>query len=408
MKPAAGSPRSAAEGASPKPAGPGSRRRRDDRPPVLFILNDDYGSLGEALYLLRGTDYDATLLSPRRIFATSEQQIEYPLRSFHGTGEVVRQIEELRPALIIECSAYLYVGAEKQVSLNDFRDLQEYIAKRGIRLATTDPFLGFWYEFDGVIPPGHPFPENQKKIVAQYVAVANEIRGLTHLYPYRIDLTADIDYVCYHSDSLYRSAKQLEESARQSAAFLGHDRVRPYWMFVVSVTDYKSQHIQHGALFIERLARKIAETVNNGRSALLVAPNECLEQLRKLVPDRPDVRLLAHCDYSIYMPLLRSAEYVFTWNVLSFSLTERMHNRLPVFFFTRGHVFLLLDGMYEHTRRNVFRDGILPFLNEDNPLDAEELAEYAAMQETAFYDPYLEAVRSLPPATDTLARLLGS
>jgi hypothetical protein len=397
--------------ASPPPrarTAPRERPARDARPPVLIILNDDYGSLGEALYLLRGTDVAATLLSPRRIFATSEQQIEYPLRSFHGTGMLIRQIEELRPLLIIECSAYLYVGAEKQVSLEDFRDLQRYILERGIRLATTDPFLGFWYEFDGVIPPGHPFPGNQKRIVEQYVAVSNELRGLTHLYPYRIDLTADITKICYHSDSLYRSAKQLEDSALRAAEFLGHDRVRPYWMFVVSVTDYKSQHIQYGALFIERLARKIAETISNGRTALLVAPKECIEQLRKLVPDHPDARLLIHCDYNSYMPLLRSAEYVFTWNVLSFSLTERIHNRLPVFFFTKGHIFLLLDGMYEHTRKNVFRDGIIPFLNEDNPLYSEELAEYAGMQETAFFDPYLDAVRSLPAASDVLNRLLNA
>jgi hypothetical protein len=123
------------------------------------------------------------------------------------------------------------------------------------------------------------------------------------------------------------------------------------------------------------LERKLDQTLQAGRRAVFVAPNECVQKLASRVPVSARKDLLTFCAYEDFNALLLSAEYVFYWNLASYSIFLRVINGLPIFMFDEGHLERHVKPMRERLVSWFYQNWIPPLLNQQEMLDTEVLAE---------------------------------
>jgi hypothetical protein len=182
------------------------------------------------------------------------------------------------------------------------------------------------------------------------------------------------------------------------------DRSKRRWLFVLGSLDLECQRSLLGSRsFPELFLEKLHQTAEAGRIPVVIAPQELA--LMELLPPNSQVEVLTHCPFTEFMSNLMRAEYAFYWNAFSCSMLPRLINRLPTFFFDRGHLTRTVKPFYPLGMRYYF-DGLeRPFLDVREALTVTELSGLAATQKEEM-ERVLGRLRSLPTPKELIERLV--
>src|SRR5690606_14029899 len=88
-------------------------------------------------------------------------------------------------------------------------------------------------------------------------------------------------------------------------------------------------------------------------------------------PDR--MRLLSFVPYGAFQELMRSAEYVFYWNIISYSSLLRIVDGRPFFVFHTGHLIHNVKGLRERVRELYYQGREPALLDQKKPLERPRL-----------------------------------
>jgi len=225
------------------------------------------------------------------------------------------------------------------------------------------------------------------------------LQDLPHVYV--VDPDEDgVTALPFYNPNIRRNAEQIA-LLRGPAASLGAE---PYWLFVLT-SDYKNQIKPDGADAVHaRVARKLQETMTEGRRAVLMAPAACVAALEKEATLK-ECCFIQNCDYDRFMALLLGAEYAFYWNIFSASVIARLLNRLPTFFFAAGHIADENQIMFDKGMSRYYRNARPTYLPREDRLTTASLSGLALAQEEQLFRPFLENVQHLP-TPDVLVRNL--
>ena len=255
---------------------------------------------------------------------------------------------------------------------------------RGCTVVTSDPFLGLsssltFGELDPTRISRYIFRLLKRVTPEAPLIKAGSVRNLIQFY---VTPTIHID----PADGARRIAcnnpklVHLKEKHRTRDVAEGAKNPAPHWLLVLAASDLKCQSQLHGCRrFVRMMKRTLEQAMRAGRKPILIAPNGLMKKLRSQLPAEMQAGLVGFCPYSRYIELLIRAEYVFYWNVFSFSLRLRVANELPVFFFDRGHM-AVFDRLYRAGLKCHY-DGWEPeYLDQQMPLDLSDLAQLASRQ----------------------------
>jgi hypothetical protein len=143
---------------------------------------------------------------------------------------------------------------------------------------------------------------------------------------------------------------------------------------VLSKIDFEMLSREHGASFVDQLARRLEEAVAMGRDALVLGPEILVRALVPRISGNANITARSDTSYAGYMRSLMGAEYAFFWNYLSFSLLHRVVANGPVFFFGAGHLDHILPRMAQEGIRMFYAGWSPPLLPLDAPLAETDLA----------------------------------
>src|SRR5262249_48720049 len=141
---------------------------------------------------------------------------------------------------------------------------------------------------------------------------------------------------------------------------------------------------QDDTVFDDLLTNQAYEVLRQGRQPVLVAPPACMTSVTLHCAAADGLVLLPFCRYDQFMSLLLDAEYVFYWNICSYSVLIRVMNRLPVFFFDQGHIARYSTELFSRNLDCYYLGWCPPWLPLTEPLEAAPLAQKAAEQAGPF------------------------
>ncbi|MBK6737699.1 MAG: hypothetical protein IPG64_07190 [Haliea sp.] len=220
------------------------------------------------------------------------------------------------------------------------------------------------------------------QILKQFNTASQILKDTTHLYFTLPHPNAGSTEVMTDTLLFFNPSLICDESAPMSTEVLASGdgdsaaTEKPHWLFVLGSVDYELQTSYYTEeVFIDMLARKLNQTLEAGRRAVFVAPNECVQKLANRAPVSARKDLLTFCAYEDFNALLLSAEYVFYWNLASYSIFLRVINGLPIFMFDEGHLERHVKPMRERLVSWFYQNWIPPLLNQQEMLDTEVLAE---------------------------------
>ena len=352
-------------------------------PRVLIIVSGDFGELANSLALIKGANFEATLLVPKRLFAANNG--EFPVTAveyvpFDDTVKVWKSIvEELRPDVVMLFSAYLY-AINRIMSQEDISQFLSFLRERNIPTATTDPFLGILTQIDeATFGKKHPGRQELSKHFLQLKSSLNEV---PHVYLCPPPQNAPSASVSFFNPAIILTDEQRAEHSAKLLRDLPLDEGKNRWLFILSTEDFALQSSRVGIdRFHDLLARRMFDTVRCGRQPVLIAPQPCLESL--ITRDRPIAGLIpvSHGSHSRFASLQMDAEYVFYWNIFSNSIISRVANRLPIFFFDLGHLVHSVPAILDVGLSNYYPDCELPALDQEQPLAERPLEIIAESQD---------------------------
>ena len=372
-------------------------------PRFLFLLNNDYGELCLAMYFLQGRDLidSSMLLLPPRLFAKNEGTLPVQTCEYACIEDVIRIVDATKPEIVFLFSGYI-LPLHEVISHEGMASLLQLLSDRNCKVATSDPFFGIFSRMDPAsISAADALRMFETELLAdqtwhyrlsmtfgnaqilkQFNTASQILKDTTHLYftlphPNAGSTEVMTDTVLFFNPSLI-----CDESAPMSTEVLASAdgdaaaTEKPHWLFVLGSVDYELQTSYYTEeVFIDVLARKLDETLEAGRRAVFVAPNECVQKLANRAPVSARKDLLTFCAYEDFNALLLSAEYVFYWNLASYSIFLRVINGLPIFMFDEGHLERHVKPMRERLVSWFYQNWIPPLLNQQEMLDTEVLAE---------------------------------
>jgi hypothetical protein len=402
---------------------------------MLFILNNDYGELGLAMYFLQGRGLidSTTLLLPPRLFSKNKNTVPGDVFEYESIEDIVRTVDEIKPDIVFLFSGYI-LPLHGVISLEAMADLVQLLADRKCKIVASDPFFGI---FSGMDPSSISAPEALQmfeaeillkqswayrlsttfgniQILKKFAAASHIIKDTTHLYYTRPDPDSELievntQNVTFFNPSLIYDEKESSASevaaARRVDSSASEDK---HWLFILGSVDYELQTSFYGeAVFIELLVKKVEQTLQAGRRPVFLAPDECVQKMISLVPVAARKGLMTFCAYEQFSSLLLEAEYVFYWNLASYSTFLRVINGLPMFMFDEGHLARHVKPMYKRMVQWYYQNWTPPSLNHNEALDAEVLAELSKnyKQDTSRI---LENLKELPTPEQVIEDLLHS
>jgi hypothetical protein len=348
-------------------------------PRLLFLLSGDYGELSSAVYFLRGTGLDATLLLPGRLFEVNRDTLPARSGRYDSLADVIGFLDSARPDLMLLFSGYLY-AINGILELPAVEALLDELKARRIRVVTSDPFLGL-LRARGASPFSDRHPQRQW-LTDHFARLATGLQDVTHLYLVPPDgVSGERKVSVFNPDIVSESG--MQQRTERLARRIALDPQRPRWLFLLASEDYGAQIARLGrdrfeALLLERLE----DTARAGCQPLLMGPRPCVEVLSTAGRGIPGLILMSFCAHDLFEDLLLEARYVFYWNVLSNSLLARMANRLPVLFFDRGHLANAMPALLELGLETYFDGAQLPLLDQRKALTPGVLAELAVAQDS--------------------------
>ncbi len=386
-------------------------------PRLLFILNNDYGELGLAMYFLqgRGLADSTTLLLPPRLFAKNRNTLPGQACEYASIEDIVRTVDETEPDIVFLFSGYI-LPLHQIISLEAMASLMQFLSGKRCKVVTSDPFFGIFSRmnpddvsateslrlFDAEILKDQSWAYRLSttfgniRILRQFTAASDLIKDTIHLYYTRTDphdesIAVSTDNIAFFNPSLVRAEDESGNAGSDA------EQEHKQWLFILGSVDYELQTSYYGEpKFIDILANKMQEVLQAGRRPVLLAPDECVQKLRSRVPIPARKGLLTFCAYEAFSSLLLEAEYVFYWNLASYSTFLRVINGLPMFMFDEGHLARHVKPMHERMVRWYYQNWTPPSLNQHKKLDVDVLADLAGdyRRDTARIVANLEALPS--------------
>jgi hypothetical protein len=351
-------------------------------PKLLFVVSNDFGELANALYLLRGYPFRATLLLPERLFATNRDRLTASVVMYRSVADVLTAARDLQPDVVFLFSAYLY-ALNGNLPLEGVAELVSALGRENVPLVTSDPFLGVLARLDGsTFSDRHPF---RQVLLEHFARLCPILRHMIHLYLVDPGPAPPGPSVSFFNPHI------LSVSAMPVAD--------PFWLFVLAQEDYTLQVARLGRQRFEQLLlERLNETAKARRRPVLIAPDPLIGALAGHGAEKiGGLRLLSFCSYSEFMSLLLQAEYCFYWNLYTNSVPARVVNQMPVFFFASGHMVEAIPPLAAAAAQRYYAGALVPLLDLGQPLDASTLAPLAAAQPELFGVSRAQFQQSPPP-----------
>jgi len=372
---------------------------------LAIVLNSDFGSLGEAAYLVRDTGVRAILLMPERLYSVVKSTVDVPHAAYSNLSEVSEVLHHVNADAVILASAYIY-GLNKLLAPYQTLKLLEYLEGRGTRVAVSDPFANYWSGFDALSNIGD-LRQSRMAAIVELAFLSGQLARYPHLYPYAMDGRSDRVVQPFFNPAIALAEdRRARFQARVDTALGGVSA--DYWFFFLSTVEYDKLCSLSGADgALQLISSRIADAGRNGRTAVLVAPQHCIQGLERSGMQNTGVCwLFSHCGFELFRAFMWCAEYVFSWNALSFSVLERVYNGRAVFFFDRGHFHDLLPSLHQHVAARWYRGCELPLLDPRQPLDSSRLdAEWERVGKN-LVSGYRQGLERLPAASEVLAAFM--
>src|SRR5436190_17935678 len=110
---------------------------------LLFVLDNDFGELTTAMYLLAGQEFASrsTLMLPDRVYRPNRDSLPVRTQRYEGLQDLLTVVEAEQPEVVVLCSGYLF-STHGTLSLASLEKLVQHLRGAGSRVVTTDPFLG--------------------------------------------------------------------------------------------------------------------------------------------------------------------------------------------------------------------------------------------------------------------------
>jgi hypothetical protein len=379
-------------------------------PKLMFVVTAAFGELFAAMYMVMGCGFRTAFAMPEPFYSLNREGLPGTCHRFDNLASLLVAIEQENPDLVCLFSGYLF-AKDEIVSLDELDRLVKYLQIRRTKAITSDPFLGLISRLP---------PLDLDNPIAQILGLPIRLMGeamLGSLFPYLLRtriILQDIPHV-YIVDPHEHVVKTLafyNPHMRHYASDLAATPIsgvpaQPYWLFVLGASDYYPQIKRYGAEYFHAVvAQKLADTMQQGRRAVLIAPASCIAALEQHAALQECV-FVQNCDYQRYMAILLGAEYAFYWNIFSASLSARLFNRLPIFFFSVGHLgdenpLMLGKGM-----RCYYNNAPLNYIQPGDRLSAAALSSAAAAQQTQLFDAFFNNVQHLPTPEAVVRDLLA-
>lgn len=372
----------------------------------MFLLNNDYGELGLAMYFLQGRQLVemSTVLMPPRLFSSNSDTLPCAAHRYESIEDIIRAVDAGEPDIFFLFSGYILPNHDL-LSLAAMADLVKLLRDRNITVVTSDPFFGI---FSRMGPANITGPESLRlfetdlipdlnweyrinatcgnlRILEQFAIASHILRDAVHLYYCRHDpddepIEGPGSSVFFFNPSLIEGEADPGIASVTPSGHAGPGAAeRPHWLFILGSVDYELQtQLFSEAGFLDILERQVHETLDHGRRCIFIAPGECVQKLRGRVPISARKDLLNFCSYEKFTTLLLDAEYVFYWNLASYSTFLRVVNRSPMFMFDGGHLVRHVKPMAARMGHSYYQNWTPPFLDPHAPLDTAVLAKLAA------------------------------
>lgn len=353
---------------------------------VLVIVSSDYGELGSAMYFLDRIPLKPmpVLMLPADMRPPDTVNPMLDIRSYRTLADIRNAIDEIDPDIVLLFSGYL-LNIGPRFSLFNAMRLFRLLRRRGVRLATSDPFIGLIrspasLDFSFVLDVcDRRVRRPLAWLLARFLSLRVylmylQLRDIWHIYPAPM------------------KAGQFRKGHRRLSYFNAPDReaavteTRAVWLFVLSRLDCEIQMRKHGEAFAACLSARLIEARQQGRQVVLIATRELLDRLRRQGLNLSNIELRTDEPYSEYMRVLTGAEYAFFWNYYSFSIIHRVIAGRPVFFFGEGHMVSILPDLAEAGIRNFYCGWKPPLLSMSEPLDERRLEQLSGIVRARFLD----------------------
>ena len=402
-------------------------------PRLLFLLNNDYGELALAMYFLQGRDLvdSSTLLLPPRLFADNKDTLPCEAREYKSIEDIIRLVDTNKPDIVFLFSGYILPNHEL-LSLEVMAALVQLLSDRDCKIVTSDPFFGIFsqmgpsticgpealrlFETDIIPDLSWEYRINSTcgnlRILEQFAIASHILKDTIHLYyccpdPRDEPIEGSAHTAYFFNPCLVYDEKESSTSdVSQSGNADSEPAEKPHWLFILGAVDYELQTRLYGeAECIDMLEKKLNQTLQTGRRFVFLAPNECVQKLIGRVPISARKDLLNFCSFEDFTSLLLKAEYVFYWNLASYSTFLRVINGLPMFMFDGGHLVRHVKPMSERMAHSYYQNWTPPFLDPDEVLNTETLAELSKDYKQATRN-ILKNLKELPSPEQVIKDLL--
>lgn len=371
-------------------------------PKLLFVLSADYGELSNAEIFSRGQPFTVRALMPERLFGANRDRLPLAARPYGSLADILAEVEDYVPDLVLLFSGYLY-AINGVLPIEAVAELVQRLRARDVRMVVSDPFLGLLHR-NG--PP--PFSDRHPRrdwLTEHFGRLARTFAAVPHLYLAPPAEVSSVPQMVFFNPHMLLDAQQRTVLAERLRT-LGLEPTHPRWVFVLAAEDYAGQTVRWEAERFEALlVERLVDAVRAGAEALLIAPSPCTERIAAARLAR--VHVMPFLDHQTFSALLLLAENAFYWNQLSNSATARLANRLPVFYFDRGHMANAIPPLFDLAMQSYFPGAQLRVLDLLQPLDPAALRALAASQRDSLAHAY-ERLRSAPAPRRVVETLLAA
>lgn len=312
-------------------------------PRVCIVVSGDFGELSLARWFVSGQQFESCLLLPPRLHDRNLGVTGVPTACYRSASDILAHTQTFRSDLVVLASGYLY-AINGLLSIDDLAGMIGILRDRGVRMVTTDPFLGLLQDsFRSLFHAGHP---SGHLFTAHFDAVAPLLKGLPHLHPVPLAVTG-LHCIPFFNPRIVASQDERASHRITVSRWLGPRNETSRWLFILSSEDYAGETARRGRdAFLTGLAARLREAQQAGTLPVVLAPDACLAGLRARLGSPDDAILLPFCGIDRFESLLLDAEFAFYWNMFSNSIAMRVLNGLACFLFDRGHLARAIPALH--------------------------------------------------------------
>lgn len=323
----------------------------------LFLLSADFGEYAAANVLSRGQPFETRFALPAPLAAYASG---FPV--YKSPGDIERIVDGLWPDIVVLASGYLY-AINGLFGPQALAELITRLRKRGIAVATTDPWLRIWkarpearFTIRSIRQDGVDAAAQSRKVLE----LQRRLEGILGELPHLFAVPCDQGYAAFNP----RFASVPMERGRE-------------WLFVLSREDFA---LAANAGFFDALEARVRELLAAGNFARFIAPPSLARFVEERFGTEPRVAFSGFTGFADFEAAIRQARVVAYWNVLSASLLYCLYYGVAPVFFGQGHQARVCEGLYEHAVQQVYCGQAPQILDLAQPLAGGEFQELAELK----------------------------